>query len=143
MTTNSKGLNLIKHFEGCKLTAYKDIAGIWTIGYGHTKGVTEGMGISQATADSILKEDLKEFEGYVSQYVKVKLTSNQFSALVSFAFNLGPRALRMSTLLKLLNRSDYHGAMLEFPKWCKSRGRLIPGLLRRRLAEQELFNTLV
>ncbi|HHV09247.1 MAG TPA: lysozyme [Clostridiales bacterium] len=151
MRTDTKGIKLIEKFEGCKLKAYKCPAGVWTIGIGHTgtvlgKKVGPGMKITYPHAIRILNTDIKKFETYVNQYVQVPVTQNQFDALVSFCFNVGPGNLKKSTLLKKLNKKDYAGAAAEFPKWNKGdidgSGTLvaIAGLTRRRKAEQELFN---
>lgn len=140
MKTNEKGKTLIKNYEGCRLTAYKCPAGIWTIGYGHTGShVKEGMKISVAEAERLLTEDLHKFENGVSSYVKVPLNENQFSALVSFAFNCGLGSLQTSTLLKKLNAKDYSGAADELLRWDKANGKPLAGLTKRRKAERELF----
>lgn len=141
METSNKGIELIQKFEGLRLTAYKCPAGVWTIGYGHTKGVQSDMKISQAQATQFLKEDLKSCEKCVNQYVKVGLNQNQFDALVSFTFNCGGGALKSSTLLKKLNKGDYTGAANEFLRWNKSNGKVLNGLIKRRKAEKELFLT--
>jgi GH24 family phage-related lysozyme (muramidase) len=144
LTTNEAGLELMKHFEGLELEAYICPAGVWTIGYGHTSAagpptVYPGMKITQSEATAIFQRDLRKFEQGVRDCVKVPLTSNEFSALVSFALNCGVGALRMSTLLRKLNSSDYQGAADEFLRWTKGGGRELPGLVRRRKAERELF----
>lgn len=139
MRTSQNGINLIKHFEGCKLSAYKCPSGVWTIGYGHTKGIKQGMKISQKQADNYLKDDLKTFEHCINKYVKVTINQNQFDALVSFTFNCGGGALKSSTLLKKLNKKDYSGAANELLRWNKSNGKVLAGLTRRREAEKALF----
>lgn len=136
---NNAGLRLIKEFEGCKLEAYQDIVGIWTIGYGHTRTARAGMKITKEQAEELLLEDLKSCEATIYREVKVRLTRNQFSALVSFIFNLGSGAFQKSTLLKKLNTTDYSGAATEFLRWNKAGGQEVPGLTRRRQAERELF----
>jgi len=141
LKTGKKGLELIKKFEGCRLTAYKCPANVWTIGFGHTKGVTEGQTITKAQAEEFLKSDLKVYEGYVNKYVEVKLNQNQFDALVSFTYNCGPGNLKKSLLLTKLNDGDYKGAANEFPRWNKAGGKVLNGLVKRRKAEQELFLT--
>lgn len=149
MYISKKGLELIKKFEGLRLKAYKCPSGIWTIGYGHTKGVYPGMTITEELADKFLVDDIWYFERDVESLVKVPLTQGQFDALVSFAFNVGsdiddddiPEGLGDSTLLKKLNSGDYAGAADEFPKWVYSRGKKLKGLVRRRAAERELFLT--
>jgi GH24 family phage-related lysozyme (muramidase) len=141
---NADGLTIIKHFEGLELRAYQDSVGVWTIGYGHTAAagppsVYAGQTISEAEAESILKRDLELFENGVRDLVKVSVNSNQFSALVSFSFNVGLGALADSTLLRKLNAGDYQGAADEFPRWVKAGGQTLPGLVRRRNAERALF----
>lgn len=142
--TSDKGIELIKGFEGCSLSAYKCPAGVWTIGYGHTgkvdgKAISSGMRITQAKAVQLLREDLASFEAAVNAAVKALITQNMFDALVSFAYNCGAGALRNSTLLKKLNAGDYSGAADEFQKWNKSGGKVLNGLVRRREAERKLF----
>jgi GH24 family phage-related lysozyme (muramidase) len=141
---NAAGLALIKEFEGLRTTAYRDPVGIWTIGYGHTSmagppEVTSGMRITEADAEEILKRDLRKFEQGIRDRVSVSLNSNQFSALVSFAFNVGLGAFQNSTMRRLLNGGDYSGAANEFPRWVKAGGRTLQGLVRRRNAERALF----
>lgn len=140
MKISQAGIDLIKEFEGCRLTAYLDSVGIPTIGYGSTEGVAPGDTISQQEAEEILKEDLQRFERCVTEMVTVMpINQNAFDALVSFAFNLGCNALKNSTLLKLVNAGDNHGAAREFPKWDHAGGRVLAGLTRRRQAEAERF----
>ena len=144
-STSNVGKNLIKSFEGKRLSAYDDGVGVWTIGYGTIKypngvKVKKGDVCTDAQADQYFNNDLVKFENSVNSLVKVSLTQNQFDALVSFAYNLGATNLANSTLLKKLNAKDYKGAAAEFPKWNKAGGKIMAGLTRRRLAEQELFN---
>ena len=141
MKINNKGLELIKKYEGCRLLAYKCPAGVWTIGYGHTAGVKSGMAITKADAERLLLQNLKRFEEGVETLVKVPLTSNQFSALVSFAFNCGISALRSSTLLKKLNVGNLNGAAREILRWDKVNKKPVEGLTKRRKEEQKLFLT--
>ncbi len=136
---NSKGLNVVKSFEGLRLDSYLDPVGVWTIGYGTTSGIKAGMRITQAQAESYLKQDLDRFEQAVKSAVKVSLSSDQFSALVSFTYNVGEGALNSSTLLRKLNQGDYQGAASEFARWNKGDGVELPGLTRRRSAEKALF----
>lgn len=136
---NAAGLKLITTFEGCELEAYQDSVDVWTIGYGHTKGVAKGMKITQAQAEQLLQEDLGEFEAAVTDAVSVTLNANQFSALVSFCFNLGPGSLFESTLLRYLNEGKYEAAANQFPRWDKAGEQRLLGLTRRRLAERALF----
>ncbi|HHH9949123.1 lysozyme [Enterobacter hormaechei] len=144
MQTSDKGISLIKQFEGCKLTAYQDSVGVWTIGYGWTqpvdgKPIRAGMTIKQETAERLLKTGLVSYESDVSRLVKVDLTQGQFDALVSFTYNLGARSLSTSTLLRKLNSGDYAGAADEFLRWNKAGGKVLNGLTRRREAERALF----
>ncbi|CZW44596.1 MULTISPECIES: lysozyme [Enterobacter cloacae complex] len=144
MQTSDKGIALIKEFEGCKLTAYQDSVGVWTIGYGWTqpvdgKPIRAGMTIKQETAERLLKTGLASYESDVSRLVKVGLSQGQFDALVSFTYNLGARSLSTSTLLRKLNAGDYAGAADEFMRWNKAGGKVLNGLTRRREAERALF----
>ncbi|MDH0869777.1 lysozyme [Agrobacterium pusense] len=139
---NAAGLSHIMQWEGKRLVAYQDVAGIWTIGYGHTTAagiprVREGMRISDKEAEDILKADLRKFEDRVSRLVKVPLTDNQFAVLVSFDFNTG--ALHKSTLLKKLNAGDYDAVPAELMKWVNAGGKRVQGLVNRRAAEAGLW----
>ena len=144
MRVSENGINLIKQFEGCRLTAYQDSVGVWTIGYGWTQSVdgnpvAKGMVITQQKADDLLKQGVVQYENGVNSLVKVQLNQNQLDALVDFAYNLGVNALKGSTLLKKLNTGDYAGAANEFTKWNKAGGKELAGLTRRREAEKSLF----
>ncbi len=139
MHTSQKGLDLIKSFEGLRLSAYKCPAGVWTIGYGTTAGVKPGQTITKERAEELLREDVKRFEDQVMRLVKVRLTQGQFDALVSFTYNLGAANLGNSTLLRLLNAGDYKGAAAQFDRWTKAGGKELPGLVKRRAAERALF----
>jgi lysozyme len=140
---SDRGLDLVKHFEGLHLKAYKDPVGIRTIGWGHTGlkhkdgTVHAGRSITRDKAEELLRYDMGVFEKRVNSLVKVPLTSDQFDALVSFDFNTG--GLHKSTLLTKLNASDYNGAADEFLKWDKAGGRTLRGLTRRRKSERNLF----
>lgn len=140
LTTGANGLNLIKSFEGCHLNAYLCPANVPTIGYGHTKNVRLGMKITPEQAEKFLRDDLKTFEKIVKDNVKMPLNQNQFDALVSFVFNVGGGNFKTSTLLKVLNKGDYGAAAGEFSKWVYGGGKKLPGLVRRRQAEAELFS---
>ena len=140
MNLGYKGTKILKFFEGCRLTAYQDSVGVWTIGYGHTKGVYDGMTITQEEAEQMLLTELEEYEGYVEKYVTVPLTQNQFDALVVWVYNLGPTNFRNSTLLKELNSGNYTAAGKEITRWNKAGGKVLAGLVRRREAEAKLFN---
>jgi len=139
MHTSQKGLDLIKSFEGLRLSAYRCPADIPTIGYGTTSGVKMGDTITKERAEEMLREDVKRFEDQVLRLVKVPLTQGQFDALTSFVYNLGPGNLSNSTLLRLLNAGDYKGAAAQFDRWNKAGGKVLAGLARRRAAERALF----
>lgn len=146
MKINELGVNLVKEHEGCCLKAYPDPAtngDPWTIGYGATgKGIKPGVEWTQAQADKRLLSDLNEAASQINKVLTVELTDNQFSALVSLVFNIGIGNFEKSTMLKLLNVGrGTNAAAMEFPKWDKAAGKEMPGLLKRRLAEQKLFNT--
>lgn len=142
MEINLAGLKLIKRFEGFRSKAYICPAGVLTIGYGSTGSrVTSGLTISRQKAEEWLKQDCQKFENVIKDAVKVPLTSNQFSALVSFVYNVGGGAFRNSTLLRKLNNKDYNGACAELDRWVKGGGVVLPGLVKRRDAEQLLFKT--
>ena len=132
-------LNKIIDFEGCKLTAYKCPAGVWTIGVGHTKGVKQGQTITEAQAMSLLKGDLLPCENYVNNLGVCK-TQGQFDALVDFAFNLGTAALGRSTLLKYIRaKKPEQYIREEFAKWVNSKGMRLKGLVIRRAWEADRY----
>ena len=133
------GITLIKQFEGCRLKAYRDIVGKWTIGYGSTTGVSEGDEITAEEAEERLQRDLAWFENGVAKVVEVKIRQNQFDALVSLTYNIGLGNFRKSTVLRKLNNRDDFGAAAAFLMWRKAGGVEVVGLLRRRRAERELF----
>jgi len=136
---SDSGLEMLKQFEGLRLKAYQDSAGVWTIGYGHTKTAYPGMVITRSEAERLLRQDLQRFEKGVRDRVSVPLTQNQFDALVSFSFNVGVGAFSKSTLLKRLNQKDYAGAKQEFRRWVYAGGRRLQGLVNRRNREARLF----
>ena len=132
-------LNKIIDFEGCKLTAYKCPAGVWTIGVGHTRGVKQGQKITEAQAISLLKGDLLPCENYVNNLGVCK-TQGQFDALVDFCFNLGTGALGRSTLLKFIRQGKAEQYIRgEFAKWVKSGGKTLAGLVKRRAWEADRY----
>lgn len=140
MKIGQDGLKLIKEFEGLRLTAYTCAAGVLTIGYGSTgPHVKRGMKISHAEAEALLRKDLERFEKAVNDLVKVPLTQSMFDAVVSFTFNCGAGALRGSRLLRLLNQEDYTAAAAQFDRWVNGPNGTLPGLVRRRNAEEALF----
>ncbi len=146
---NAEGIKLIKSFEGLHelkqgsngayVEAYLDPVDIWTIGWGFTEGVYEGMTMTIPEAEARLKKEMKKYEISVLDGVKVDINDNQFSALVSFCYNVGARALFESTLLKLLNQGKYKEAADQFLRWDKAGGQVLAGLSRRRRAERSLF----
>ena len=132
-------LNKIIDFEGCKLTAYKCPAGVWTIGVGHTKGVKQGQTITKAQAMTLLKGDLLPCENYVNNLGVCK-TQGQFDSLVSFSFNLGTAALGRSTLLKYIRQGQAAQYIRgEFAKWVNSKGMRLKGLVIRRQWEADRY----
>ena len=134
---------LIKEFEGLRLHAYQDSAGVWTIGWCHTGDVKRGQSITIHQAEALLALDIGIAAAAVNRHVEAPLSQNMFDALVSFTFNLGEKRLAQSTLLKKLNMRDYAAAAREFAKWVKAtiggKKVTLPGLVRRRAAECALF----
>lgn len=144
MKISDDGIALIKRFEGLRLQAYQDSVGVWTIGYGWTQPVAgrkvgAGMAIDAATAERLLVCGVAQFEQGVERLVAVTVTQGQFDALVSFAYNLGLRALENSTLLRRLNAGDRQGAADQFGRWVNAGGVRLDGLVARRAAERALF----
>ena len=136
---NSEGLALIKQWEGVRLDAYLCPAGVWTIGYGHTRTAVEGMAITEAEAEALLQQDLALFEAEVARAVDVDLTDNQFAALVSWAYNIGTGAMRRSSLIRKLNAGEYDAVPGELARWNKVQGKVVKGLSNRRAAEAGLW----
>ena len=147
METSIRGIELIKHFESLKLEAYVCSGGKTTIGYGTTVygdskiKVKLGDKITIERAEELLKIDLNTFEAYIDRYIKVELSQDQFDALVCAVYNLGPVVLNeeTSTLARLLNQVEYLKAADQFKWWRKSSGKVLKGLIRRRLSERNLF----
>ena len=146
MKISSKGVDLVKHFEGLFLESYLCPAKVWTIGYGHTGvkhndgTVKRGMKITEKKAIELLAFDLNtKYAPDVDRFVTANINQDQFDALVSFHFNTG--ALGRSSLLRKLNQGDFRGAANEFSKWTRGGGRVLPGLVRRRRAEKRLFES--
>ena len=139
---NNAGLQLVKDFEGLRLKAYPDPGtggAPWTIGYGHTgPDVHPGLIWTQGQATDALIADLRTAETFVTANAPT-CTDNQFAALVSFAFNCGRQNLKSSTLLRMHNQHDYAAAKLQFGKWVNAAGHVLPGLVRRRKAEADLY----
>jgi lysozyme len=143
MRTSDSGLEFIRHHEGLETRAYPDPGSAdghpWTIGVGHTRGVKKGDTCTVEQAMVWLREDVRDAEAAVLRLVKVPLSQDQFDALVSFVFNVGAGALEKSTLLRMLNSSDYFGTAVQFERWNKNDGRVMAGLTRRRKEERDLF----
>jgi lysozyme len=142
LTYGKIGLHLTEQFEGCSLVAYQDSKGVWTIGYGHTSSVVPGMTCTQAQAETWLSEDIAWAEAVVKNHVKIQLTQDEFDALVDFVFNAGSGNFDSSTLLKDINLGNIEAASKQFELWDKAGGKVVAGLLRRRLAEEALFSGL-
>ena len=132
-------MSIIKRFEGLRLSAYKCPGDVWTIGYGHTKGVKPGDVITKEEAERLFENDIAIYRNAVDRAVNVEISAKQMDALTSLCYNIGIGAFTRSSLLRKLNGGDKLAAAMEFPKWSKSGGRRLRGLLRRRMAEAELF----
>jgi len=139
MKISQEGIALIKKFEGCKLEAYKCPAGVWTIGYGHTKDVKEGDRINKDEANYLLEEEMEEYEKYINNMVEVDLNQSQFDSLCAWIYNLGPTNFGNSTLRKVLNEGKYDEVPQQIKRWNKSNGEVLNGLIKRREAEALLF----
>ena len=139
MNISQEGISLIKKFEGCELEAYKCAAGVWTIGYGHTKDVKENEVITKEEAESMLVHELQEYCNDVDIAVKVDLKQNEFDALVSWTYNLGPTNLNSSTMLRVLNEGKHDDVPTQIKRWNKAGGEVLKGLIRRRNAEALMF----
>lgn len=136
---SQNGINLIKESEGIRLEAYQDSVGVWTIGFGHTRGVYPGMTISQSQAEQFLKEDITSHVSGIYRYITIELNQNQFDALASFHYNLGANILAGTTLLAYINSKNFQAAANEMLAYCHANGAVVPGLLIRRRAEADLF----
>lgn len=138
-------VEILRRFEGCKLTAYQDAGGVWTIGWGHTKNVHPEMVITHEEAEELLREDLQDIAPGIIKYVTITLNNNQYSALLSFVYNVGISAFYNSTLLKVINSKDLNdeSAIVEqFMRWDKdSKDIVLDGLRARRRAESSLYFT--
>jgi lysozyme len=141
-TYSDAGLNLTQTCEGCRLSAYADQGGVWTIGYGHTgPGVHAGLTITQEQADTFLQSDIAGSVACVNKLVTANISQSQFDALVDFTFNLGCASLASSTLLRYVNTGDFASAANEFQRWDHIGNIIVPGLLRRRQAEAQMFSS--
>ena len=143
MVYSLSGLHLTEQFEGVKLKAYQDSKGVWTIGFGHTSGVSLGMVCTLQQAEDWLQQDIAWAASRVNEDVYVTLTQPEFDSLVDFTFNCGCGNFEHSTLLKLINKNDLTDAANEFEKWSFAGGKQVAGLLRRSIAEKEEFNSKV
>lgn len=144
MRINQEGLDLIKSFEGLRLKAYQDGGGVWTIGYGHTRDVMKGDTLSKAQAEALFLKEIQDQEQALSRLLGdngIMVNENEFSALLSFIYNLGTLALAHSTLFKLLvNKAQPKPEVAkQFLRWNHDNGVVVPGLTRRREAEAALF----
>ena len=140
MKIGPQGIALIQSYEKLRLRAYKPTPDdVWTCGWGSTKGVTQDTVWTQDEADARFLNDVEWVEACINQNVKVPLTQQEFDALCSLVFNIGCGAFKTSTLLRLLNASDYDGAEHEFRRWDKQAGQVLAGLTRRRADEARLF----
>lgn len=138
--TNQTGIDLIKSFEGLRLNVYKDAAGLPTIGYGHLLKPGETYtSISLDEAEAILRNDLIQTEKSVERLIRASLTDNQFAALVSLTFNIGSGNLQNSTARMKINRGEYKAGAEAMKLWNMAGGKKLPGLVRRRQAEYDLF----
>lgn len=134
----AEALDLIKRNEGCRLIAYRDVVGIWTIGYGHTPAHA-GQRITQAEADALFKADIDKFADGVDALVSDDTGDNQFGAMVSLAYNIGLHAFKGSSVLRHHNRGEFQAAADAFRMWNKAGGQVVKGLARRREEERELY----
>lgn len=141
MQYTDTNLTLTENFESCKLEAYQDIKGIWTIAYGHTLLVFPGMTCTQEQANQWLAEDVHSAEACVNTNVTFEINQQEFNALVDFVFNVGNGAFKQTTMLRLLNQGDIEGAANEFERWQFADGKPVAGLLRRRIAEKQEFES--
>jgi len=141
MIYSQTGEHLTQQFESCKLVAYLDSKGVPTIAWGHTAGVKLGDTCTQAQADAWLMQDIQWAAGIVNRVVTITLTQGEFDALTDFVFNDGSGNFESSTLLRDLNAGNILAAAAQFPLWDHSAGQVVAGLLRRRLAEEQEFNS--
>lgn len=139
MKTTPEGIELIKRFEGLELEAYKDSAGVWSIGYGQTGGIRKGQVISKERAEMMLHARVTEIEKDLTFLIKVAINPNQISALVSLIYNIGSGAFARSTLRRYINLEMWQVAADQFLRWDRAGGQTLRGLQIRRQAERELF----
>lgn len=148
MKIGQKGIELLKHWEqgplgGFAPIPYKCSANKDTIGWGHAIKLTDNITppISRAQAETLLRNDIAWAENAVNKWVRVQLTQNQFDALVCFVFNVGETAFKSSTLLSSLNQRQFDLVPVQFSRWNQSNGKVLKGLINRRMAEVLLWQT--
>jgi lysozyme len=141
MQTSKSGLQIIKDFEGCSLTAYPDVVGVTTIGYGFTVGVKMGDTMTQSECDERLSREIRAYEVAVWNATHGDVTQSEFDALVSFAWNVGIAGMQNSSVIKAHNKGDKQAAARAFGLWNKAGGKAVAGLTRRRAAEAALYLT--
>lgn len=142
MNISQSGIDLIKGFEGYSDKPYLDTAGVWTIGFGHTEGITRHTPpITKEQGEKLLIADLADAETAVNRLVDVPLSQNQYDALVSLVFNIGAENFRKSTLLRMINTGQHHKAPEQFKRWVFAGGQPSEGLAKRRLQESALYQT--
>lgn len=144
MRVTEEGLALIRQSEGFRAKAYRDPVGIWTIGFGHTSAagppqVFEGLAITPEQGRKILARDVEMFALGVAKALRAPVTGNEFSALVSFAYNVGLGAFQRSSVLQAVNAGDREAVPRRLQLWVKAGGKVLPGLVKRRAAEAALF----
>ena len=139
---SQNGINLIKSFEGLELQSYLDTGGVWTIGYGHTAGVTQGQTITEQQAEQYLYSDLQNIISKLNTFInsnKIVFNQNKFDACISLIFNIGWGAFYNSTLASYLKQKDYVAAGNQFTRWVYDNGQFIQSLYNRRLSEKNLY----
>ena len=140
MKISKAGLDIIKQYEGCRLTSYKCPAGVWTVGFGWTEGVTPGMTITRAQAEELLTRGVVQYEKAVQDAIgDAKTSQNQFDAMVSLCYNIGPANFRKSSVLREHKEGKFAAAADAFLMWNKAAGKVLSGLVKRREAERSLY----
>ena len=144
MKISEEGKALIKKFEGCPQKdgvcySYQGSVGVWTCGFGFTKGIDENTKMTMEEVEKRFDEELEEFETYLEKYIEVELTQNQWDAIMAWTWNLGPSNLKSSTMLKEINAKNFARVPSEMRRWNKAGGKTLDGLIRRREAESLLF----
>ncbi len=148
MTVSDRCIAAIQLCEGFRADAYQDCVGVWTIGYGETRGVSAGQHVSEAAAEQMLRTDVGHMEEWLNTMIhshlnqdrQTNVTIGQFDAMCSFGYNLGPNALFHSTLWEHFVAGDLAAASAEFPKWCHAGDKVLPGLVKRRAQERQWFD---